>query len=343
MDLLTISIPTYNRPHYLEICLNKLEQAILNIDTSLHELVQINIFDNSENSWTLDLINSKKSSHLNLIYKKNIKNIGSDNNIAQCYMKSNTNYIMILGDDDFVTADFFQKLLPILKENIHDLIFLKAFGLTFNANEINKKIATTIINYKSKYETLLDRNIHLGFISSTIFKRELYTLEDIENGLGTNLVQVNLCLKVIYNNTNFIFLKNNLIASTRNNTGGYNPFQIFFINYFNLYKFYKNIYLTDSQLYDIKKRILLTFYTRVFIQYNRKNNLIFSEVDLKNLDAVYYKMLFYRYIFRPILKSRNKYKYYFMFIIYIFTNLYYYPYRFHDFIFHIKNYLKKLY
>ena len=99
--LLNISIPTFNRPEFLFKCLKSIEKSINNLDEEDRELVSVFISDNSENYKSRKVSESAVFKSLNMIYSSNTSNIGSDKNIAKCYLYPDAEYVMILGDDDF--------------------------------------------------------------------------------------------------------------------------------------------------------------------------------------------------------------------------------------------------
>lgn len=95
--LLTIAIPTYNRYDYLETNLKILSDELNGFENRLCEIL---IFDNSEGVDRPPYID-KYISNGSIKYFKNPTNIGSDANIAQSYNAANSEYVLVLGDDDF--------------------------------------------------------------------------------------------------------------------------------------------------------------------------------------------------------------------------------------------------
>ena len=74
--LLTLSIPTYNRPNYLSICLSRIVAASENIEKSERKLFSVLVSDNSDNVFSKEVVNSEKFKSLRINYIKNEKNIG---------------------------------------------------------------------------------------------------------------------------------------------------------------------------------------------------------------------------------------------------------------------------
>ena len=94
--LLSIAIPTRNRHTFLDKSLKSLNEQIKEIDS----IIEIIVSDNSDNDLTKDIVKKYNSLNLNIIYKRNLNNIGSDANVAQCFNMSNGKYVHIFCDDD---------------------------------------------------------------------------------------------------------------------------------------------------------------------------------------------------------------------------------------------------
>mgnify|MGYP007000068167 CR=1 len=74
------------------------------------------------------------------------------------------------------------------------------------------------------------------------------------------------------------------------------PVKIFCYNYFELIKKYNLINRVD--LDRLKFRILISFYTRSFSQYIRKNNMALSDEQLNILDKNFNHFISYRFFLR---------------------------------------------
>jgi glycosyltransferase involved in cell wall biosynthesis len=93
---LSILLPTYNRGHFLEECLKRLEnRGFFNNDC------EIIISDNCSNDNTQNIV--KK---YNVKYSRNISNLGYNANIEILIKKASGAFIIILGDDDEFLFDW---------------------------------------------------------------------------------------------------------------------------------------------------------------------------------------------------------------------------------------------
>jgi glycosyltransferase involved in cell wall biosynthesis len=105
--ILTICIPTYNRPSSLE----KLLYVLLSQDLSRSTIL---IADDSTNNEVLELINKKFRYHNNIRYVKNSKNLGFNSNIANLYKLSTTKYIWYLCDDETIFNDSVSNIIKVI-------------------------------------------------------------------------------------------------------------------------------------------------------------------------------------------------------------------------------------
>jgi hypothetical protein len=342
--LLTISIPTYNRESYLGVCLQKLKQSFLKLSDYDRSLITIFISDNSDNNDSMILVHCGILDGIDFIYYKNENNIGSDQNLANCYTKPKSDYVMLIGDDDYVEDNFFDKVLPILKLEKYDIIFLKHYGLTNDKSEskTNQK-EVRVVSFKDIVSLLNHRNIAITFISSMIFRRSRYSNEEVNDGVGTNLVQVNLAFNIINKSGHFIYTPNILVGATRNNTGGYDPINIFLTNFFDLLNKFNNLSLSSVQIFKLKRKMLLIFYSRNFAQYIRNNNKPLDNFQIQILDIHFNESLLYRLFYRKLFLVSSSFSFYKLSLSYIFFNLIYYPEKIHDYYFHLLEFRKSMF
>lgn len=140
--MLTIGIPTYNRP-------TKLKRLLLHlIAIPGFNKIQLIISDNSENEKTKRMVQRIAADRSNIYYHKNNSNIGFDRNMISIYNMTSTQYLWFLSDDDDVRLESYDCILSILENEAPDLICL---------NTYRKGVASYISNEKknlSKKEEL---------------------------------------------------------------------------------------------------------------------------------------------------------------------------------------------
>lgn len=104
--ILTIAIPTYNRPE-------KLARTILALIPQINDQVKILILDNCSeiiiSEYLKQFISQETFSNISVV--RHITNIGPDANFSRCFELCDTPYIWTLGDDDNVKDNAVQLIL----------------------------------------------------------------------------------------------------------------------------------------------------------------------------------------------------------------------------------------
>ena len=187
MNLLSICIPTFNRPVELENCLNSILIAHQNYKKLKFDVC---ISDNFSKNDTLKIIKkfSKKFENENLIkFNKNKENIGGCLNILKSVSLSSSKYVWVIGDDDLILPDAFRILDELLKKN-YDFYFVNSFNLNksftnkfekpFNTKllpEKMKKFSEIQMSQELKFFELINPKISFDFLLAiylSVFKRQ---------------------------------------------------------------------------------------------------------------------------------------------------------------------------
>lgn len=132
---ITIAIPTYKRPSLLK---ETLESAI---NQSYNKDYVIIVVDNNpERNDETEMMMKQYHNKTNIIYYKNNKNLGMTGNWNRMIQLANSEWIVMLHDDDLLSTDFLIELLPYLKNNV-DLISCKQiiFKSKIPCSCLNKK------------------------------------------------------------------------------------------------------------------------------------------------------------------------------------------------------------
>lgn len=166
MIILTIAIPTYNRP-------DRVKNTIFRLLPQLTSQVKILVLDNCSNVNVKDHL--KEQIGENVLDKIQVTrhrvNIGGDANFQRCFELCDTPYIWMLGDDDVVQENAVNLILEEINNfKDHDLI-----GINFNSNccKVERKSAVTISSTAELAEKL-DFFGNWLFISTSVYKTEEY-------------------------------------------------------------------------------------------------------------------------------------------------------------------------
>lgn len=171
--LLSICIPTFNNIGFLQQNLKVLIPQIKNY----YGIVELLINDNASDDLTSEIIEK-----LALIEDLDIKlktqpiNIGCHNNFIDVVARANGEYIYLLGDDDLVSPNILDVIIPFLERKEFDFIH-------FNRLVGNDQCSMNTL-HDTKFENLIEE-LNFGefvkrvmsspnFISSNIFKKKLW-------------------------------------------------------------------------------------------------------------------------------------------------------------------------
>jgi glycosyltransferase involved in cell wall biosynthesis len=158
--LLTITIPTYNRPKQLLSTLN----AIL---PQLTSECQILILDNNSAA-PIDFVFEKitdKSNLKRIEIVRNKNNIGACANVARCIELCSTPYIWILSDDDFPLPDAIETIIRNIKEQ-PEIVFFNYYCELFQRNK--STITVGLVDFINN----IDDFSNLLFLSNNIYRMD---------------------------------------------------------------------------------------------------------------------------------------------------------------------------
>ena len=102
LPLLTIAIPTYNRP-------SQIVSQVQALSSQIKEDVELLIIDNGSDIPVDFLLNSISCSKIKVL--RNPFNIGADANIAKCFELCQTEWLWTLSDDDVISENAVESIL----------------------------------------------------------------------------------------------------------------------------------------------------------------------------------------------------------------------------------------
>lgn len=163
LPLVSILIPAYNKPHYLELALQSaLDQTYPNIE--------IIICDDSTNDEVETMIQPYLAINENIHYYKNEVNLGFEN-YHRLYDLSSGKYIAYLNDDDLFHISKVEKMVKILEDNKNVTLVTSYRKFIDDAGE---ELEDTFLNKSLFEEEGIFNGIDLGS----------YLLSITSNGIG---------------------------------------------------------------------------------------------------------------------------------------------------------------
>ena len=228
---LTIAIPTYNRLDKLKICLERL------LTQEKVQEIEIIVSDNASIDGTKDYMENLVRNNPNISYYRNEKNVGPDRNFLNCYNRAKGEYILLLGDDDYLLPHAVDRLLRTLKNN-PVFVHLNTCGILceepFAAGEPRWKENGLMI-YQDRDKILKEIGIYITFMSSLVLKTELVQqIDNKECYIGTYFIQSYIALCTMKEQGTYIIDTFNYLAASGNQTIGYDLYEVWFYNYHKL-------------------------------------------------------------------------------------------------------------
>lgn len=119
---LTIGIPTYNRVKNLKMNLEQLVEIIRNLDFT--ENIDIYVSDNCSTDDTQQVVKNFIDSNrdIKIVFTRNNQNLGVVKNICNILYSSEAEYLMLLGDDDYISEEYLKNVLNEINQNISCII-----------------------------------------------------------------------------------------------------------------------------------------------------------------------------------------------------------------------------
>jgi glycosyltransferase involved in cell wall biosynthesis len=169
-ELLSICIPTYQRPKHLEKLLKVLCSQIEKFPANL---IKIYISDNCSHNESKSVVQHFQKKFEFIIYNRNDKNIGMMLNFVKLIEMAEGQCIWLFGDDDeLVTELSLQKVCEILENKNPDLLILQETEYSKLDNNTFFSNTDEFISYFSKFNpNLLWTHT---WITGNIFKREIF-------------------------------------------------------------------------------------------------------------------------------------------------------------------------
>lgn len=234
--LLTIIVPTYNRPDYLRRLLTVLGRELVGLQADIAVVIGDNASVDETRTVVAEFI-AVAPVHVSVIRQE--INSGPDRNFLACFKQSQSPYIWILGDDDLPRAGLIKSLIPLLRSERPDLLQIGSdWRKHNNDNDPHKPVEA--LNPRSLDQLSFARsvNIWITFISGMIVNRERYLqsfqtvpLEDLD---GTWLIQLGWVLDILRGGNKFMLIDAPHILATADNSSGYRAYKIFGANFANI-------------------------------------------------------------------------------------------------------------
>ena len=123
--ILTIAIPTFEREEYLDLNLSQLFKQLNKNNKSLIEII---VSDNCSSDGTSNIVQKYKNNGMDIIYKRNLKNLGWAKNFINSFEMSSGKFILMLGDDDLLVDGALDLIINELQNDDMGVLCITPYG-----------------------------------------------------------------------------------------------------------------------------------------------------------------------------------------------------------------------
>jgi len=261
--LLSISIPTYNRAGYLDLCLSQICKQLHGNESDVELLVS----NNNSTDDTESIVQKYILQGFAINYVKNDENIGSEKNVVQCYKRATGKYVLIFCDDDVFLDDSIMKILNVLKGGEYGVVYLNSYMYTNNYETERPATKTTKISIlDDKAEFVHKVSFWVTFASGNIVNKSFvdkdFRVEDFD---GTNMPHVGWILSALFNAKQNVYMEEYMLAYKGGNTGGYGVCDNFCTQINRIFDHYKNKGIDKKYFNFINRKLLQQFFPPIFL------------------------------------------------------------------------------
>ena len=252
--LLTIAIPTYNRASYLKETLDQLSLEILSYHLNDIEIL---VSDNDSQDNTQQVVADASRPEFEILYLKNLSNIGPDANIAQCFNAAKGHYVLILGDDDLFYDGSLKWLMTVIRQQEYGVVCIRPYGFDtdFRLEYPGRFGCDKVFDDVGQFLIAIGPLVTL--ISGCVINKNCLLNADANEFCGRNLVQVHLVMEAALTLKKNLYSSRYHIACKRNNSGGYDYVQVFVEHLGAILDTYQVRGLSRQNILAFDKRMLL--------------------------------------------------------------------------------------
>ncbi len=178
-NILNIAIPTFKRPDQLQECIASITQQI----PPGSKDISITVYDDSLSSINDEVIKSAQSNFDQITCIKNSTNFGIDGNIENCLSHGNSDYVLVLGEDDILLPGAISNIIELINHSHPDIIYTSYIYINNKKNQAIRS-PLSIFGKIAPLTFIEDYLWAIGFIGSTVIKRS-HLLKNERRYLGT--------------------------------------------------------------------------------------------------------------------------------------------------------------
>lgn len=179
---LSIAIPTYNRSDFLN------HSLATHIPICEKHNIQIFISDNASSDDTSKIVEKWKKIYPHVYYKRNLSNLGPDENFKSVLQMSNTEYTWLLGDTSEIHEPDLKKTLTLISsKEKYDAIVVNLMGISQHSSSV----------YQERNILLRELAGIMSCMSCLIYNRSLISTADFARYSNSWFIQTGIILEKI--------------------------------------------------------------------------------------------------------------------------------------------------
>lgn len=294
---LTVAIPTYNRAGFLDRNLGYLFKQ-------KDAFSKVLIHDNASTDNTSEVVKKWIDKGLDITYNINSENFGWTKNFELCFKNCETKYVIILGDDDFMTIGSLAKLTDLVTKQEPDLVFMKAFPSKKDDLDVR-----TTINFEdvSIEEFLMRTMLQFRLMSSYVINMSFF---DSSVPLTGNFAHLHVVLNCLKKGNRFFMTEDKIVSTYPDNSSfdhKVNFSDVYVTEFFDLFRMYIDKRISNPQMQELEKLMLRKYYPKLILK-SRFGRIKKDEFYPENFQKILSKNEFYRsvkslYLRRDLLGS----------------------------------------
>lgn len=299
---LTVAIPTFNRAKYLDVAIKNL---VLQLTPDNENQIEILISDNASEDDTQSIVQNYIDEGWSINYVRNKVNLGWGRNFQQCIELANTDYILLLSDDDILEDRSLNQILTILNHYTDvGVIFLKPYGFDKNhkSERPKRKTGSNICKEYSSSNNFLIRIVkEFTLLSTCVFNTSIIG-KDKYNSIAaeSNFLHLYYILDAIFSHQMHFYINDYLVGSKRNNSSNYDFSKVFISELWAIINYFEMNGLNKYLERKLKNRMLFGYYPFYFLEV-RKDRTQDTYSCIKTSDLVFKNNFYYKFWCRPIL------------------------------------------
>jgi len=229
---LSICIPTYNRAHYLEECLESINIQLTN-NRVLSDSIEVVVSDNHSTDNTAQIAKKYESVFKNFKYALN-DGVEYDLNVYNAVKNSTGKYCWYMGDDDVIMNGGLELIYNCLKDDHYDVACVEAEPITASKDYLIKKhFSKNLLIEENDFNEFYFKGYCKGILSVLIFNREIWIgTVDTLNYLKSCLYYETVLKMLVSTQKKMLYIKQPIVMTGQDCRWAENGGELFtFINF----------------------------------------------------------------------------------------------------------------